>query len=58
MGLNPGMTLHHGGPFRLSYTAIRILLAGFNHRRRYIMNAKYYEYVNEKKIKFQKEWEE
>jgi hypothetical protein len=56
MGSNPGMTLHHEGPFRLSFTAIRILSAGFNHHRRYKLNAKYYEYVNEKKKKFQKEW--
>ncbi len=54
MGSIPRMTLHHGVPFRLIYTAIRILYAGFNYRRRYIMNAKYYGYVDEKKKKISK----
>jgi hypothetical protein len=32
-----------------------ILEAGFNHCRRYLMNVKFYECVNERK-KIQKEW--
>jgi hypothetical protein len=45
MGSNPGMALHHGGPFGLSYTAIKNSLS----RLQPLMNAIYYECVNERK---------
>jgi hypothetical protein len=51
MGSNPGMTLQHGVPLDFLDSLSRL-----HHSRRYIINAKYYEFVNEKKKKFKKEW--
>jgi hypothetical protein len=50
MSSNPGKALHHGGSFGLSNIAIKNSLSRLQPPQEipYLMNAKYYEYVNER----------
>jgi hypothetical protein len=49
MGSNPGMVLHHGGPFGLSYNCNKELFKQASTTVGNTLNAIYYKCVNERK---------
>jgi hypothetical protein len=59
MGSNPGMALHHGSPFGLSYTEIKNAISRLQPPKEipYKCYSIYYECVNEKQKKNSKMWQ-